>query len=77
MEYADRRSIFCMTNEIHEALSEGVFNKRGLKNDVSLALFSFWRRHYQHIDIFSDEGLRKVQYKFATAPSSATRTTSC
>ena len=23
MEYADRRSIFCMTNEIHEALSEG------------------------------------------------------
>jgi len=68
MEYADRRSIFCMTNEIHEALSEGVFNKRALKNDVSLALFSFWRRHYQHIDIFSDEGLRKVQYKFATAP---------
>jgi len=68
MEYADRRSIFCMTNEIHEALSEGVFNKRALKNDVSLALFAFWRRHYQHIDIFSDEGLRKVQYKFATAP---------
>lgn len=68
MEYADRRSIFCMTNEIAEALSEGVFNKRALKNDVSLGLFAFWRRHYQHIDIFSDEGLRKIQYKFATAP---------
>lgn len=68
MEYADRRSIFCMTDEICEALSEGVFNKRSLKNDVSLGLFAFWRRHYQHIDIFSDEGLRKVQYKFATAP---------
>lgn len=68
MEYADRRSIFCMTNEIIEALSEGVFNKKSLKNDVSLGLFAFWRRHYQHIDIFSDEGLRKVQYKFATAP---------
>ena len=68
MEYVDRRSIFCMTNEISEALSEGVFNKRALKNDVSLGLFAFWRRHYQHIDIFSDEGLRKIQYKFATAP---------
>ncbi len=68
MEYVDRRSIFCMTNEIAEALSEGVFNKRALKNDVSLGLFAFWRRHYQHIDIFSDEGLRKIQYKFATAP---------
>jgi glycosyltransferase involved in cell wall biosynthesis len=68
MEYADRRSIFCMTNEINEALAEGVFNRRALKSDVSLGLFAFWRRHYQHIDIFTDEGLRKVQYKFATAP---------
>jgi glycosyltransferase involved in cell wall biosynthesis len=68
MEYPERRGIFCMTNEINEALSEGVFNRRALKSDVSLGLFAFWRRHYQHVDIFTDEGLRKIQYKFATAP---------
>jgi glycosyltransferase involved in cell wall biosynthesis len=31
-------------------------------------LLCFWRRHYRELDIFSDDGLRRIQYRFATAP---------
>ena len=63
-----KRQIFCLTDEIRGLLSEPVMNRRVMKQDISLTLFAFWRRHYPHIDIFSEEGLRLVQYKFATAP---------
>lgn len=63
-----KRHVFCLTDEIHALLSEPVMNRRVMKHEISLTLFAFWRRHYPHIDIFTDEGLRLVQYKFATAP---------
>lgn len=63
-----KRHVFCLTDEIHALLSEPVMNRRVMKHEISLTLFAFWRRHYPHIDIFTEEGLRLVQYKFATAP---------
>lgn len=63
-----KRQVFCLTDEIHALLSEPVMNRRVMKHEISLTLFAFWRRHYPHIDIFTEEGLRLVQYKFATAP---------
>ncbi|TSJ62125.1 glycosyltransferase family 4 protein [Starkeya sp. 3C] len=63
-----KRQVFCLTDEIHTLLSEPVMNRRVMKHEISLTLFAFWRRHYPHIDIFTEEGLRLVQYKFATAP---------
>lgn len=63
-----KRQIFCLTDEIRALLSEPALNRRVMKHEISLTLFAFWRRHYQHIDIFSEEGLRLVQYKFVTAP---------
>lgn len=63
-----KRQVFCLTDEIHALLSEPVMNRRVMKHEISLTLFAFWRRHYPHIDIFTDEGLRLVQFKFATAP---------
>lgn len=63
-----KRHVFCLTDEIHTLLSEPVMNRRVMKHEISLTLFAFWRRHYPHIDIFTEEGLRLLQYKFATAP---------
>ncbi|MDQ0512524.1 glycosyltransferase [Ancylobacter amanitiformis] len=63
-----KRQVFCLTDEIHALLSEPVMNRRVMKHEISLTLFAFWRRHYPHVDIFTDDGLRLVQYKFATAP---------
>lgn len=63
-----KRHIFCLTDEIRALLSEPVMNRRVMKSEISLTLFAFWRRHYQYIDIFTEEGLRHVQYRFATAP---------
>ncbi|MCS0494511.1 glycosyltransferase [Ancylobacter sp. MQZ15Z-1] len=63
-----KRQVFCLTDEIHTLLSEPVMNRRVMKHEISLTLFAFWRRHYPHIDIFTEEGLRLVQFKFATAP---------
>jgi len=63
-----KRQVFCLTDEIHALLSEPVMNRRVMKHEISLTLFAFWRRHYPHIDIFTEEGLRLLQFKFATAP---------
>ncbi|MBS9478929.1 glycosyltransferase [Ancylobacter radicis] len=63
-----KRQVFCLTDEIRTLLSEPVMNRRVMKHEINLTLFAFWRRHYPHIDIFTEEGLRLVQYKFATAP---------
>lgn len=63
-----KRQVFCLTDEIRALLSEPVMNRRVMKSEISLTLFAFWRRHYQHIDIFTEDGLRHVQYRFATAP---------
>lgn len=63
-----KRQVFCLTDEIRTLLSEPVMNRRVMKHEVTLMLFAFWRRHYPHIDIFTEDGLRLVQYKFATAP---------
>ncbi|MCK0196999.1 glycosyltransferase [Ancylobacter sp. 6x-1] len=63
-----KRQVFCLTDEIRALLNEPVLNRRVMKHEINLTLFAFWRRHYPHIDIFSEEGLRLVQYRFATAP---------
>lgn len=63
-----KRQVFCLTDEIRTLLSEPVMNRRVMKHEITLTLFAFWRRHYPHIDIFTEDGLRLVQYKFATAP---------
>ena len=68
MEDAHKRDRFCLTEEILALLNESLMNQSVIKYDITLAMFAFWRRHYSHIDIFSKEGLRQVQYKFATAP---------
>ena len=68
MEDPLRREVFCLDPATAATLNEPAFNTRLLCADVSLALFCFWRRHYQNVDLFSDDGLRRIQFRFATAP---------
>jgi glycosyltransferase involved in cell wall biosynthesis len=68
LEDPHRREVFCLDAPTEAILNEPAFNTRALRSDVSLALLCFWRRHYRDLDIFSDDGLRRIQYKFATAP---------
>jgi glycosyltransferase involved in cell wall biosynthesis len=63
-----RREVFCLDAATEAILNAPAFNVQALRADVTLALLCFWRRHYQNLDLFSDEGLRRIQYKFATAP---------
>lgn len=68
MEDPLRRELFCLDPVTAEVLNEPAFNTRVLRGDITLALLCFWRRHYQTLDLFADEGLRRIQFKFATAP---------
>ncbi len=68
LEDGFRRDVFCLDDATEAVLNMPAFNTEALRDDVSLALLCFWRRHYQSLDIFSDQGLRHVQYKFVTAP---------
>jgi len=68
MEDPLRRELFCLDPVTAGVLNEPIFNTRVLRGDISLALLCFWRRHYQTLDLFADEGLRRIQFKFATAP---------
>ncbi len=71
------RGVFCLDQATETILNEPAFNTRALRSDVSLALLCFWRRHYRDLDIFSDDGLRRIQYKFATAPFIAIKNNCC
>ncbi len=62
------RTMFCLDPAVEAILNEPAFNTQALRSDVSLGLLCFWRRHYRDLDIFSDDGLRRIQFKFATAP---------
>lgn len=68
LEEPDKRTMFFLTERLRESLTEPLLNKQVLRQEITLALFSFWRRHYSNLDIFSEPGLRAVQYKFVTAP---------
>lgn len=68
LEDLGKRQIFCLTNEILALLNGSLINQSVIRCDVTLAMFAFWRRHYSHIDIFSTDGLRFIQFRFATAP---------
>ncbi len=63
-----RREIFCLDPATEALLNAPAFNTQLLRADVSVALLCFWRRHYQSLDLFSDDGLRRLQFKFVTAP---------
>jgi len=68
MEDPLRRELFCLDDATAAVLNEPAFNPQVLRVEVSLALLCFWRRHYQSLDLFSDDGLRRLHFKLATAP---------
>lgn len=74
MEDPSMRDAYCLDDRTAAILNEPAFNADVLRADVTLALLCFWRRHYQSIDLFSIEGLRRVQNRFVTAPFMAHHT---
>jgi len=68
LENPEQRRLFRLSTQMQALFAEPAFSRRVMTHDASLALFAFWRRHYNQIDIFSEVGLRRIQYNFATAP---------
>ena len=68
LEDPSRRQTFCLVPAVEALLNAPAFNDQVVPGDISLALLCFWRRQHQDKDLFSEEGLRAVQYKFVTAP---------
>ena len=63
-----RRQMFCLDADTEALLNAPAFNTEVVPGDISVALMCFWRLHHAGTDLFSDDGLRQLQYKFASAP---------